>query len=122
MGYCTRFECDVYKKTDEDKFIRPKDFHWEIVHKRVQNEYKRSWGDLFGDELKWYGYKDDMIKLSTEFNDLYFNLSGYGEESGDVWKQVFHNGKVIASWTLQTTEPSFKELLQNHLCIAGEEK
>lgn len=121
MGYYTRFECDVYKKTDEGRFVKPKDFHWGIVHKRVRNEYERDWNDLFEDEIKWYGYKDDMIKLSTEFNDLYFNLSGYGEESGDVWKEVFHGGKIIASWTLQATEPDFEELLQDHRLTSGDE-
>lgn len=121
MSYCTRFECEVYEKTEDGRFIEPEDFDWEDVHERVPNKYDQSWADFFEDKEYWYEYKDDMIKLSLEFKDLYFNLSGYGEESGDVWKKVFHNGKVIASWTLQATEPDFEELLQDHRCEEGAE-
>jgi len=48
----------------------------------------------FDDETKWYEHEADMKKISKEYPDVIFELSGEGEESGDVWKKYFVNGKM----------------------------
>jgi len=45
------------------------------------------------EQYKWYDYKEDMVKLSKLFPTTLFTLNGEGEESGDIWKQYFKNGK-----------------------------
>jgi len=49
---------------------------------------------LFGDEVKWYEHQEDMTKHSLKYPDLVFVLSGEGEESGDIWKEYYKNGKM----------------------------
>jgi hypothetical protein len=48
----------------------------------------------FLDSVKWYDHEKDMAKFSKMFPDHYFYLYGDGEESGDIWKLMFHDGKV----------------------------
>jgi hypothetical protein len=35
-----------------------------------------------------------MNEISKEYPNVIFELSGEGEESGDVWKNYYMNGKV----------------------------
>ena len=48
------------------------------------------------DSVKWYEYDIDMKTLSKAFPEIIFTLSGEGEESGDVWKNYYKNGKKQA--------------------------
>lgn len=45
------------------------------------------------DSMKWYDWQKDCEKLSEDYPNLLFTLQGEGEESGDVWKAWFRNGK-----------------------------
>ena len=49
------------------------------------------------DVNKWYDHYDEMIILSKEFPSLYFELDGEGEDSGDLWREYFHNGEGMHS-------------------------
>ena len=44
-------------------------------------------------EWKWYDHDEDMVKLSLRFPDYTFILEGVGEENGDLWRTVYHNGQ-----------------------------
>lgn len=46
-----------------------------------------------GDSIKWYEWTENMKELSLVFPDTLFILEGEGEESGDLWKAYFKNGK-----------------------------
>lgn len=48
----------------------------------------------FEDSCKWYEWKDDMIKHSLKNPGVLFTLDGEGEESGDVWRTYFKDGKM----------------------------
>ena len=50
-------------------------------------------GDLMLYEAKWYGHHQDMITLSEKHPNTLFCLEGTGEESGDMWKTYYRNGK-----------------------------
>jgi hypothetical protein len=45
------------------------------------------------DAVKWYDYNKNMIKLSEIFPNYLFTMDGEGEESGDIWRHYFLNGK-----------------------------
>ncbi|MCY9052493.1 hypothetical protein MOE90_02145 [Bacillus spizizenii] len=47
-----------------------------------------------GSEMKWYDHEDDMKDISKAFPEALFTLNGDGEESGDVWRKYFKNGKM----------------------------
>ena len=47
-----------------------------------------------GEDCKWYEHDKDMIKMSLVFPDVIFLLEGEGEESGDIWKKYYKNGKI----------------------------
>jgi hypothetical protein len=46
---------------------------------------------------KWYEHVEEMKKMSLAFPNVLFTLAGEGEESGDVWRKYFLNGKVQVS-------------------------
>lgn len=45
------------------------------------------------DEMKWYEWEVDMLGLSHMYPALVFQLTGHGEESGDVWRAWFFDGE-----------------------------
>lgn len=50
--------------------------------------------NAFEDSIKWYEWKEDMLKISKRYPLTIFVLHGEGEESGDLWKAYFLNGKM----------------------------
>ena len=49
---------------------------------------------LFNDSCKWYDHDEDMIELSLRFPNYTFILEGEGEETGDLWRTIYHNGQL----------------------------
>lgn len=45
---------------------------------------------------KWYDYYDHMIALSINYPKSVFTLDRAGEESGDLERAYFHNGKYVS--------------------------
>lgn len=48
----------------------------------------------FSDMVKWYEHDEDMRELSKRFPETVFCLHGEGEESGDLWRTYYKNGKA----------------------------
>ena len=46
------------------------------------------------DRSKWYEYDKHMTKLSIMLPDVLFILDGVGEESHDIWRTFYLNGKL----------------------------
>jgi hypothetical protein len=46
------------------------------------------------DESKWYDHEPEFKEFSKQFPSWLFTLTGEGEESGNLWKKYFLNGKV----------------------------
>lgn len=44
--------------------------------------------------VKWYNHEQDLLKLSLMYPEDIIEVSGVGEESGDIWIKYFKNGKV----------------------------
>jgi hypothetical protein len=63
------------------------------------------------DPQKWYTYEDDMRKLSKKFPKVLFILSGSGEDSEDLWREYYLNGKRQRSKAVITYQEFDKKLL-----------
>lgn len=44
--------------------------------------------------IKWYEHEEDFRKFSMKHPEILFSLHGEGEESEDIWKAYFKNGKM----------------------------
>jgi hypothetical protein len=92
MGYYTNFTLSIVDGNDDvaDE---------EIISKLVENEESNACAALnkdgsWADSAKWYNHEDDLREFSKLFPDKLFLLEGEGEESGDLWKKYFKNGKM----------------------------
>lgn len=63
--------------------------------------------DFFEESIKWYDHVEDMIKLSKVFPETLFILDGWGEEIGDVWRELYMNGERVVA-DLMFTFSDFK--------------
>ena len=72
-------------------------FNFSDLNKTIEkSDYPLS--ELIGfDTIKWYDHYDEMKLLSKEFPSLYFELEGFGEDYGDMWREYFHNGEAMHS-------------------------
>lgn len=81
MGYYTRFELAVISGGDYET-----DYEEAV---REQVDY-----NPFDDETKWYDFEKDMREVSKQHPNVLLELSGEGEENGDLWKAYFKDGKM----------------------------
>lgn len=81
MGYYTRHELTIVSGGDPNI-----DYEEEIAKTTDYNH-------LFEDEIKWYDCDEDMKKFSKLHPDTLFLIDGEGEESGDIWRAYYKNGK-----------------------------
>jgi len=57
------------------------------------------------DSCKWYDHEVQMRDFSREFPDHLFELNGEGEESYDIWRKYFKNGKMQSAPAIITFDP-----------------
>lgn len=103
MGYYTDFKLTVYHK---DEFLAGK--RSPILAEENSNaflalkkeiERLNVFDTVFYDDgscycnNKWYDSSDDMCVLSRRFPGYAFELSGFGEEAEDIWKEYFIDGQ-----------------------------
>lgn len=90
MGYYTKYSLEIeYKDEDAETIER-------LNNTTIDQGYGKI-GDLIRhglDDCKWYEHDEDMRDVSKKFPNVLFILSGEGEESGDIWKAYYKNGKV----------------------------
>lgn len=67
------------------------DFDYELDISR-QSEYSSNYS-IFGQEIKWYGFRNDITQYSKMHPDVTFEIHNVGEEYGDIWKAVVKNGE-----------------------------
>jgi len=111
MGYCTNYSIEADKFPSKFPKIKPVSCHcgckcktpycpecgcvtgirkfdgWESIISSYVGF------DPFCDEVKWYRHRRDMLRVSSDYPDTLFTLSGEGEEAGDVWKEYYLGGK-----------------------------
>lgn len=89
MGYNTSYRLHV-----EDP---PKGFTKKTLAKIIRSNENMSYAleedGSTADCCKWYDCDEDMLNVSKQYPDVLFVLSGEGEESGDIWRTYYKNGK-----------------------------
>jgi hypothetical protein len=90
MGYYTRHQLSI---------VESEKTTYEDVQNYINSDDDMEYalGDSFGEDEephKWYTHEEDMRRMSKEFPDIIFLLEGEGEESGDIWKEYYKNGKI----------------------------
>lgn len=53
----------------------------------------------------WYSCREDMIRLSRTFPDVYFQLYVEGEDHNDDWRASFKDGKYQVNYAERVYEP-----------------
>jgi hypothetical protein len=89
MGYYTSYK--LKELTGQDHLVG--EFVREDGDKGYQAYALHEDGES-GESCKWYDHEDFLKKFSLKHPKALFELSGEGEESGDVWKKYSQNGKV----------------------------
>lgn len=102
MGYHTRYELEVKyccpdcrqltkcRKSTQQQIRKEKIFDGQHYDETTYDAVMRN--DAL--DWKWYEHETSVSKLSKNYPDILFILSGEGENSRDVWKKYFLNGKV----------------------------
>lgn len=106
MGYYTRYKLEP--EGDAIACCPTCGFSNHVSH-RSQIAAGLDGYDPFGDSCKWYSWKEDMCAYSLKYPDTLFTISGEGEDSEDIWKAYFKNGKVQvehATFQIASFDPS----------------
>ena len=92
MGYLTNYKLDVKNEHHDqaDAFFKWAETKPDVVSGYSLEHFLRSDHDT----VKWYDHDKDMKEISKKFPELVFELCGEGEESGDIWKKYYKDGKV----------------------------
>ena len=85
MGYSTKYAVSQIEEFFDNKEInehlcRISDYSVDFFHGEPN--------------CKWYDHEKDMKLLSQIYPETTFLLEGEGEESGDIWRKYFKNGKM----------------------------
>ena len=85
MGYSTKYTLSFFKGFEDEVEVN-------------ENLSSISGYDLdffYGEpDCKWYDHEKHMKLLSQIYPETTFLLEGEGEESGDIWRKYFKNGKM----------------------------
>lgn len=103
MGYYTAHELEVIEGD-----VTVEEFFDAIRRQYGENEdifYAMDDEGNCSDICKWYSSVEDMKKYSLMFPDAVFCLYGDGEESDDLWRQYYKNGKVQHEAVVMTFAP-----------------
>lgn len=100
MGYNTNFSLKCSKEGLLEK-----------IFDNAEDDYDSPFAYAFekngetADAIKWYEHEEDLLKLSKKHPGVIFTLSGEGEDSGDLWRKYFLNGKMQRAPAIITYDP-----------------
>ena len=83
-------------------------YNQEEIEEKLQQISGYSIGFGRNDPCKWHIHEQDMKELSKIYPETTFLLEGQGEESEDIWRKYFKNGKMQVC-KAETVFPAFDE-------------
>lgn len=120
MGYYTQYEL-MWETKDEEDSSKIERFFLDLT--RIDEYSDNYWAETRTFEnktqmqclsfyAKWYYCDEDMYKLSKQFPDVDFYLTGDGEEPLDYWVEHWKDGRFEA----QMAEiPPFTGVMEEYL-------
>lgn len=105
MGYYTDFEIKVItpETIDNDEFQ-------EKLEEISDYSFEHFEG-ILSTNAKWYYWQENLEEVSKKFPSYLIEVSGVGEEFGDIWKAYFKNGK----YTIIRAQIVFEEFTEDML-------
>lgn len=82
MGYFTRYYLETEPADDE------------IFELLFVSNPDAKYALSANDRSQWYDHEQQIREFSKEFPDTLFILEGEGDDSGDIWRKYFKNGKM----------------------------
>lgn len=104
MGYYTYHSLTVLKTEETEALAIIADLRETCE----EAKYALDENGSSNESTKWYEHEEHMISFSKKYPNHTFELSGEGEESGDLWKQYYKNGKM-QNCNAEITYPKFDE-------------
>lgn len=84
MEYYTNFDLKVFEKNSNSS--EP-----SLNYEKIISDFVGY--NPFIDSCKWDNFRNDMKEISNTYKDVLFQISGVGDDVGDIWKSYFQNGK-----------------------------
>ena len=91
MGYYSHYSISIFSGDIEPMIEYIEKHKEESFSYNMLYALEEFGGD--GESCKWYKHDEDMINFSIKFPDTLFELHREGEESGDIEKVYYRNGK-----------------------------
>lgn len=90
MGYETSYELRMYDSAS----MAPVD---DVLAESIRDALAWATSDTTADyaityfhEMKWYDHHQAMLWLSSRYPAVLFELTGYGEDTDDIWRKYYH--------------------------------
>ena len=114
MGYRSNFLLTA-KPITEDLYQRISDELKQYVPYIMCECMEDGAGVWLNEDDTWYSCQSDMIQLSKDFPDTFFELSVEGENHNDDWRAYFSDGKYQVNDALRLFWPFIpNELREDH--------
>ena len=98
MGYITNFEFHVYEASEFPGGDHlPEDEEEKIFDDLLKYNITDMKYEWLEEGAKWYDWRPHLTSLSKHHPGMVLTLDGAGEESGDVWEEIFFEGKSVGA-------------------------
>lgn len=94
MSYYTSHTLKVLSQVDEKIEINQLDLIADLRNTSDEAEYSLDENGDCEQSSKWHEHEKDLRAFSKKYPKLIFELHGEGEESGDIWKEYYQDGKM----------------------------
>lgn len=106
MGYCTAYKLGVQGSAPDELQRLVAD----LKARSESAEYALNDDGSTCESCKWYDHENELRKFSKTAPTRVFVLSGWGEDSGDIWRKYFRDGKCQVA-KAEIIIPEFSERL-----------
>ncbi len=92
MGYRTRYELLAFEASDISQETKDAIARW--VRGSDEASIALSEDGSMNESALWYDWETELRTLSAGLPHVWFVLSGWGEDAGDLWKAYAKAGKL----------------------------
>lgn len=93
MGYYTYFSAETNASAEVETQITEELFKISSFFNFDKEESVPFSQFMYDMYTTWYDWDKEMVEVSRKFPEVTITMWGNGEESDDMWKCVFKNGK-----------------------------